>query len=117
MRLAERFVRFLGTPKFLLGQSILIFGWMTLSKLGVLTFDPYPWILLNLCLSTQAAYATPLILMGSARQEGEAVRREKQILRLEARILKTEYKILEELRAHRCKCAGQLHERGHPGRD
>jgi uncharacterized membrane protein len=67
--LAERFARFFGTPRFIIGQTILVAIWIALNGLAVgLRWDPYPFILLNLAFSTQAAYAAPLILLAQTRQ-------------------------------------------------
>jgi uncharacterized membrane protein len=66
--MAEKFARFFGTPKFLIGQSIFVVIWITYNCFQNLTFDPYPFILLNLAFSTQAAYAAPLILLAQTRQ-------------------------------------------------
>ncbi len=69
-RLAETIARFMGTGKFLVGQSVLIVLWITINvSAAVLRFDPYPFILLNLAFSTQAAYAAPLILLAQNRQD------------------------------------------------
>jgi uncharacterized membrane protein len=65
---AEKFARFFGTPKFLIGQSIFVLIWIAYNCFDQLTFDPYPFILLNLAFSTQAAYAAPLILLAQTRQ-------------------------------------------------
>jgi uncharacterized membrane protein len=65
---AESFARFFGTPFFLIGQTILVAAWIVLNALGVLDFDVYPFILLNLAFSLQAAYAAPLILLAQTRQ-------------------------------------------------
>ena len=67
---AERFARFFGTPKFIVGQTFLVAAWIALnaSQLAFKPFDPYPFILLNLAFSTQAAYAAPLILLAQTRQ-------------------------------------------------
>lgn len=65
---AEAFARFFGTPIFLIGQTIVVIIWITLNQLGHLGFDPYPFILLNLAFSLQAAYAAPLILLAQTRQ-------------------------------------------------
>jgi uncharacterized membrane protein len=65
---AERFARFFGTPTFLLGQSAIVFAWIALNAAGVVQFDLYPFILLNLAFSLQAAYAAPLILLAQTRQ-------------------------------------------------
>jgi len=68
-RAAERFARFFGTPKFILGQTLLVAVWIALNAIAVsLRWDPYPFILLNLAFSTQAAYAAPLILLAQTRQ-------------------------------------------------
>jgi uncharacterized membrane protein len=66
---AERFARFFGTPRFIIGQSLLVIVWIALNALAIsLRWDPYPFILLNLAFSTQAAYAAPLILLAQTRQ-------------------------------------------------
>ena len=65
---AESFARFFGTPTFLIGQTVLVAGWIALNVAGIATFDLYPFILLNLAFSLQAAYAAPLILLAQTRQ-------------------------------------------------
>jgi uncharacterized membrane protein len=68
-RAAERFARLFGTPQFILGQTVLVVAWIALNAVAVgLRWDPYPFILLNLAFSTQAAYAAPLILLAQTRQ-------------------------------------------------
>jgi len=68
-RLAERLARFLGTGRYLAAQTILVVIWITLNVIGfVHHWDKYPFILLNLAFSTQAAYAAPLILLAQNRQ-------------------------------------------------
>jgi uncharacterized membrane protein len=67
--LAERFARFFGTPRFIVGQTVLVALWIAVNAAAVsLRWDPYPFILLNLAFSTQAAYAAPLILLAQTRQ-------------------------------------------------
>ncbi len=67
--LAERFARFFGTPRFIIAQTILVAVWIVLNAAAIsLRWDPYPFILLNLAFSTQAAYAAPLILLAQTRQ-------------------------------------------------
>src|SRR5580693_766049 len=69
-RLSERVARFLGTGRFLVGQSVLVLAWILLNSIGLIQhWDPYPFILLNLAFSTQAAYAAPLILLAQNRQD------------------------------------------------
>ena len=69
-RFAERLARFLGTGKFLFWQTFFVILWIGLNLFAVaLRWDPYPFILLNLAFSTQAAYAAPLILLAQNRQD------------------------------------------------
>jgi uncharacterized membrane protein len=65
---AESFARFFGTPLFLVGQTVFVAIWITLNVVGWTDFDLYPFILLNLAFSLQAAYAAPLILLAQTRQ-------------------------------------------------
>ena len=66
---AERFARFFGTPTYLIWQTVLVAVWILLNSLAIsFKWDPYPFILLNLVFSTQAAYAAPLILLAQNRQ-------------------------------------------------
>jgi uncharacterized membrane protein len=68
-RAAEAFARFFGTPRFILGQTVLVVIWIAINAAVVaFRWDPYPFILLNLTFSTQAAYAAPLILLAQTRQ-------------------------------------------------
>jgi uncharacterized membrane protein len=69
-RFSEAIARFLGTGRFLVGQSFLVLAWIVLNTVGLVKhWDPYPFILLNLAFSTQAAYAAPLILLAQNRQD------------------------------------------------
>ena len=68
-RYAENAARFFGTPQYIAGQTIVVIVWITLNAVGIsLHWDPYPFILLNLAFSLQAAYAAPLILLAATRQ-------------------------------------------------
>jgi uncharacterized membrane protein len=68
-RFAERLARFLGTGRYLAAQTMFVLVWIALNLAAVsLRWDPYPFILLNLAFSTQAAYAAPLILLAQNRQ-------------------------------------------------
>jgi uncharacterized membrane protein len=68
-RRAEATARFLGTPRYIAAQSLLVVAWIALNAIAAgLRWDPYPFILLNLAFSTQAAYAAPLILLAQTRQ-------------------------------------------------
>jgi len=65
---AEGFARFFGTPTFLIAQTVVVGIWIALNVMGLTQFDVYPFILLNLAFSLQAAYAAPLILLAQTRQ-------------------------------------------------
>jgi uncharacterized membrane protein len=65
---AEKFARFFGTPVFLIAQTVVVAIWIIINVLGFTKFDIYPFILLNLAFSLQAAYAAPLILLAQTRQ-------------------------------------------------
>jgi uncharacterized membrane protein len=68
---AEAFARFFGTPVFLVGQTLIVTIWIVMNVLAISArwrFDEYPFILLNLAFSLQAAYAAPLILLAQTRQ-------------------------------------------------
>jgi uncharacterized membrane protein len=67
---AESIARTLGTARFLVFQTVIVVIWIFINvTVVVLRWDPYPFILLNLAFSTQAAYAAPLILLAQNRQE------------------------------------------------
>ncbi|AVM65602.1 hypothetical protein C3V38_15695 [Dietzia sp. oral taxon 368] len=69
-RYSEAVARFFGTGMYLLIQTVVVIVWIVINVAVVaLRFDPYPFILLNLAFSTQAAYAAPLILLAQNRQE------------------------------------------------
>ena len=65
---AEAFARFFGTPVFLVAQTVVVAIWIIVNIIGLTHFDIYPFILLNLAFSLQAAYAAPLILLAQTRQ-------------------------------------------------
>jgi uncharacterized membrane protein len=68
-RFSEGIARFFGTARYLVVQTVLVIVWIGLNVFAVaLRWDPYPFILLNLAFSTQAAYAAPLILLAQNRQ-------------------------------------------------
>lgn len=70
-KFAETVARSMGTPQFLIGQTTILIIWIALNGFvlhGSAIWDVYPFILLNLMLSFQAAYAAPLILVASNRQ-------------------------------------------------
>ena len=101
-RLSERIARFLGTGRFLAIQTVIVMVWIALNLTGLkLQWDPYPFILLNLAFSTQAAYAAPLILLAQNRQDDrDRVALEEDRARAERTKADTEY-LARELAALR----------------
>ena len=68
-RFAEHAARFLGTPQYIVGQTVIVAIWIVMNGIFLVhPFDVYPFVLLNLVFSTQAAYAAPLILLAQTRQ-------------------------------------------------
>jgi len=101
-RFSERIARFLGTGRYLAIQTILVIVWVLLN-LGAFAWqwDPYPFILLNLAFSTQAAYAAPLILLAQNRQDDrDRVQIEQDRQRAERNLADTEF-LARELAALR----------------
>jgi uncharacterized membrane protein len=82
-RFAERLARFLGTGRYIVGQTVFVILWVTLNVVAVFgRWDAYPFILLNLAFSTQAAYAAPLILLAQNRQadrDSEEIERDRDV--------------------------------------
>jgi uncharacterized membrane protein len=78
-RAAEAAARFFGTPQYIVAQTLAVVAWIVLNSVALVrNWDPYPFILLNLVFSTQAAYAAPLILLAQTRQaDREAVHEQK----------------------------------------
>jgi uncharacterized membrane protein len=109
--LAERFARFFGTPKFIIGQTVLVVLWIAVNAAAFsFRWDPYPFILLNLAFSTQAAYAAPLILLAQTRQaerdklrdaavqehHDSDIRREREFEKRQIEVLKRERELSEQ---------------------
>ena len=92
-RFAEGIARFLGTGRFLAVQTLIVIVWITLNVVAVrLRWDPYPFILLNLAFSTQAAYAAPLSLLAQNRQaDRDRVQAEEDRARAASTRADTEY--------------------------
>jgi uncharacterized membrane protein len=100
-RLSERIARFFGTARYLAIQTLLVVAWISYNGLqtflfyhdhGSKPFDIYPFILLNLVFSTQAAYAAPLILLAQTRQaERDRIQSEDDRSRNDRNIADTEY--------------------------
>ncbi len=94
-RIADRVTGFLGSWRFIILQTVLVLAWIGTNIYHLLNvhFDPYPFILLNLAFSTQAAYAAPLILLAGNR----AAIRDRLTLEHTAREADTEEKQNERL--------------------
>ncbi|MHB1594870.1 MAG: DUF1003 domain-containing protein [Streptosporangiaceae bacterium] len=108
-RMAEGIARFLGTGKYLVGQTVFVIAWIIMNVVGFARhWDPYPFILLNLLFSTQAAYAAPLILLAQNRQDDRdraSIERDREVA---ARIQNdTEY-LARELAAVRLALVGMV---------
>jgi uncharacterized membrane protein len=104
-RYAEAAARFFGTPQYIVGQTIVVIAWIAVNAIAVKErWDPYPFILLNLAFSTQAAYAAPLILLAQTRQadrdklHGEEI--DKRHTRLEEMTEQTTTKIVDLLQSN-----------------
>jgi uncharacterized membrane protein len=114
-QLAERGARFFGTPRYIIGQSIVVVIWVVLNAVGLVRhWDPYPFILLNLAFSTQAAYAAPLILLAQTRQaERDQVHAEagahhlEELGRAHERLLAENTRLTDEIR----RLTGEIHGR------
>ena len=69
-KIADRVAATMGSWPFIIIQSIILFVWIVLNVTAIVNkWDPYPFILLNLALSFQAAYAAPFIMMSQNRQQ------------------------------------------------
>jgi uncharacterized membrane protein len=101
-QITESIARFFGTGRYLLVQTLLVLVWIVFNVFAAgLRWDPYPFILLNLAFSTQAAYAAPLILLAQNRQENrDRVALEEDRRRAEQTKADTEY-LARELAALR----------------
>jgi uncharacterized membrane protein len=67
-RVADRVTNFMGSWRFIIVQTVIVMVWILGNVYLLFNFDPFPFILLNLAFSTQAAYAAPLILLAGNRQ-------------------------------------------------
>jgi uncharacterized membrane protein len=99
-RASERLARYFGTARYIGIQSALVVVWISYNVWAVAVqswhFDPYPFILLNLAFSTQAAYAAPLILLAQNRlADRDRVQYEQDRRRDERSIADTEYLVRE----------------------
>ncbi len=108
-RLSDKLAGVMGSWQFIIFQSIIVLFWMALNIIAsVYRFDPYPFILLNLLFSTQAAYAAPIIMMSQNRQNQRDriqakedfvtnVKAEKEIKELQKELKRLEIEKLDKL--------------------
>jgi len=109
---AEAAARFFGTPRYILGQTLVVLLWIVVNGLAIVyQWDPYPFILLNLAFSLQAAYAAPLILLAQTRQADrdkvvaeadakhreELAKRQSELLELNTRLTEKVEKLTTEI--------------------
>ena len=94
---SEKVARFFGTPTYILGQSIVVVAWIVVNAAAVrYRWDPYPFILLNLAFSTQAAYAAPLILLAQTRQADRDKAHEEASAKHRDELAANQVRLLEE---------------------
>jgi uncharacterized membrane protein len=94
---AEKAARFFGTPQYILGQSLIVIAWIIVNAIAWSSrWDPYPFILLNLAFSTQAAYAAPLILLAQTRQASRDQAHAEAVTKHQQRLAEQQRKLLEE---------------------
>src|SRR5919201_1581850 len=95
--IAEGVARFFGTPRYILGQTIVVIVWIALNGAAIsFRWDPYPFILLNLAFSTQAAYAAPLILLAQTRQADRDKAHEDAAAKHREALSDSQLRLLEE---------------------
>lgn len=94
--LADKLATGMGSWSFLIIQSLILVCWILINTVSPYSFDAYPFVFLNLVLSFQAAYAAPIIMMSSNRQEEIDRQRSISIYNLE----KVQHKNIEALVKH-----------------
>lgn len=104
---ADRVAKVVGSWRFIVTQSILLTIWILVNSFTQFKFDPYPFILLNLALSFQAAYTAPVIMMSNNRQEHIDRQRSIDIYNLE----KIQHENLADLLVHIDKHFDAIHDR------
>jgi uncharacterized membrane protein len=119
-RVADALARGAGSWPFILAQTVLWGAWITVNlTVPIRRWDPYPFILLNLALSFQAAYAAPIIMMSQNRQARKDRELAQQTFRLEQRVLRELAAIRADLdqaravadrNAHRVAAGSEPHE-------
>jgi|SRR5579862_2781936 len=105
-KLADAIANGMGSWSFIIAQSVIVIAWILFNIVGfIYRWDPYPFILLNLLFSTQAAYAAPVIMMSQNRQaQKDHIRddHEAEEVDLLYKINRQQLEILTLLRANLC---------------
>jgi uncharacterized membrane protein len=108
-KLADQVASGMGSWKFIVIQTLIVIVWMVLNVIGVVfQWDPFPFILLNLLFSTQAAYAAPIIMMSQNRQSDRDraqakadyetnIRAKEEIEELQTRLARIEDEKLDQI--------------------
>lgn len=108
-RVAEKLAQFVGSWRFIIVQTILFAMWITANVLAwIQHWDPYPFILLNLFLSFQAAYCGPIIMMAQNRQEANDRMRAQLDLQVNIVAEREIKRVLEEFNASRINHLSRL---------
>lgn len=95
--IADGVAKFGGSWKFILSACFIIFLWVAYNTLSPWTFDPFPFILLNLFLSLVAAFQAPFILMSQGRAEKKAEEAHRRTLRGIKRLVQKDIKMEKEI--------------------
>jgi len=96
-QISEKAARFFGTPQYIVGQTFVVAVWIALNSLAIsFEWDPYPFILLNLAFSTQAAYAAPFILLAQTRQADRDKAHQEAATKHRDELAATQLDLLEE---------------------
>ena len=70
---SDGLTRLIGSWALIITQTVILIIWLALNLMGYVSFDPYPFILMNLFLSMQAAYTGPVVMMSQNREEQRQV--------------------------------------------
>lgn len=98
--LADKIAYGMGSWSFLIIQTLILFFWIIFNIISLSNFDPYPFVFLNLVLSFQAAYAAPIIMMSSNRQEEIDRDRSIKIYNLEKQQHENLVKLIDHIDNH-----------------
>lgn len=110
-RAADGLAASVGSWRFIVAQSIFILVWIILNTVAFIThWDPYPWILLNLCMSTQAMYTGPIVMLSQNRQAAKDRIRDDQEAR-EVDLMTKQLKLLETINRQQLEILKALHQR------